>query len=126
MSNSNHSSTPGALPPSQQTSASTETWITAAEAASILHLTPRTVLNRAASGKLPARIPEDMPFTYDGRQNYLIGWRVCLKRHSLNISAGIFRTASGAAWIWLPQGAPLAMCGSPLFWMWHSSSAMPK
>ena len=72
MSNSNHSSTPGALPPSQQTSASTETWITAAEAASILHLTPRTVLNRAASGKLPARIPEDMPFTYDGRQNYLI------------------------------------------------------
>lgn len=36
MSNSNHSSTPGALPPSQQTSASTETWITAAEAASIV------------------------------------------------------------------------------------------
>ena len=72
MSNSNHSSTPGALPPSQQTAASTETWITAAEAASILHLTLHTVLNRAASGKLPVRIPEDMPFTYDSRQNYLI------------------------------------------------------
>lgn len=49
-----------------------ETWITAAEAATILHLTLRTVLSRAASGKLPARIPDDMPFTHDGKQNYLI------------------------------------------------------
>lgn len=49
-----------------------ETWITAAEAASILHLSLRTILNRASSGKLLARIPEDIPFTYDGKQNYLI------------------------------------------------------
>lgn len=45
---------------------------TASEAASILHLSLRTVLNRAASGKLPSKIPDDIPFTYDGRQNYLI------------------------------------------------------
>ena len=37
-----------------------------------MHLSLRTVLNRAASGKLPAKIPDDIPFTYDGRQNYLI------------------------------------------------------
>ena len=68
MSNSNHSSTPGALSSFRQTSASTETWISPAEAAAILHLTLHTVLSRVASGKLLARIPADMPFTYDGRQ----------------------------------------------------------
>ena len=36
------------------------------------HLSLRTVLNRTASGKLPTKMPDDIPFTYDGRQNYLI------------------------------------------------------
>jgi len=48
------------------------TWISAAETASLLHLTTRTVLNRAAAGKLPAIVPDDIPFTADGNQNYLI------------------------------------------------------
>ncbi len=48
------------------------TWISAAETAFLLHLTTRTVLNRAASGKLPAKIPDDVPFTTDGKQNYFI------------------------------------------------------
>lgn len=50
---------------------SPETWITATEAAAALHLSLRTVLSRAASGKLPARIPDDFPFTYDGKPNYV-------------------------------------------------------
>ena len=62
----------GAPPLPQQLENAPETWITVSEAAAVLHLTLRTVLNRAASGKLPARIPDDMPFTYDGKQNYLI------------------------------------------------------
>ena len=48
------------------------TWISAAETASLLHLTTRTVLNRAAAGKLSAIVPDDIPFTADGNQNYLI------------------------------------------------------
>lgn len=49
-----------------------ETWITAAEAASILHLSLSAVLHRASLGKLPVKIPDNAPFTYDGLQNYLI------------------------------------------------------
>ena len=48
------------------------TWISAAETASLLHLSKTTVLNRAEAGKLPAIIPEDIPLTADGDQNYLI------------------------------------------------------
>lgn len=57
---------------SQISQGNPETWITAAEASSILHLSLRTVISRASSGKLPARIPNDAPFTCDGMQNYLI------------------------------------------------------
>lgn len=71
MSNNLNSST-GAPPSPRQLENAPETWITASEAAAVLHLTLRTVLNRAASGRLPARIPADMPFTYDGKQNYRI------------------------------------------------------
>ena len=49
-----------------------ETWITAAEAASILHLSLSAVLHRASLGKLPVKIPDSAPFTYNGLQNYLI------------------------------------------------------
>ena len=72
MSNDLTPSTSGSSPSPQQSQTAPEIWITAAEAASVLHLSLRTVLSRAASGKLPARIPDDMPFTYDGKQNYLI------------------------------------------------------
>lgn len=57
MSNSNHSSTPGALPPSQQTSASTETWITAAEAACLVY-NKNTQNCRGDSPKLQKEIPQ--------------------------------------------------------------------
>lgn len=69
---SNLNPSTGAPPSPQQLENAPETWITASEAAAVLHLTLRTVLNRAASGRPPARIPEDMPFTYDGKQNYRI------------------------------------------------------
>lgn len=72
MSNNPNISISGSPPPPRQPEVDSETWITASEAASILHLSLRTVLNRAASGKLPSKIPDDIPFTYDGRQNYLI------------------------------------------------------
>jgi len=54
-------------PPGEKT-----TWINAAEAASVLHLSLRTVVNRAAAGKLDAKASEEIPFTSDGKQNYLI------------------------------------------------------
>lgn len=65
------SSQPQKPHPPQAPPSSPETWITAAEAAAALHLSLRTVLGRAASGKLPAKIPNDIPFTYDGKPNYL-------------------------------------------------------
>lgn len=65
------SSQPQKPHPPQAPPSSPETWITAAEAAAALHLSLRTVLSRAASGKLPAKIPNDIPFTYDGKPNYL-------------------------------------------------------
>ena len=61
------SSQPQKPHPPQAPPSSPETWITAAEAAAALHLSLRTVLSRAASGKLPAKIPNDIPFTYDGK-----------------------------------------------------------
>ena len=65
------SSQPQKPHPPQAPPNSPETWITAAETAAVLHLSLRTVLNQAVSGKLPARIPDDLPFTYDGKPNYL-------------------------------------------------------
>ena len=72
MLNNLNPSTSGASPSPQQLETAPETWITTSEVAAILHLTLRTVLSHAASGKLPAKIPDDIPFTYDGKQNYLI------------------------------------------------------
>lgn len=51
--------------------AQTETWISAAETAQLLHLSLQTVLSRAVSGKLTAKVSEAAPFTCDGKQNYL-------------------------------------------------------
>ena len=92
---------------------SPETWITAAEAASILHLKLKTVLNRASSGKLPAKIPDDIPFTYDGRQNYLIRLEALPQKAQLNYlrkhlppsqSCGLDlttpRSSNGDAWLY--------------------------
>lgn len=52
------SSQPQKPHPPQAPPSSPETWITAAEAAAALHLSLRTVLSRAASGKLPAKIAD--------------------------------------------------------------------
>ena len=72
MSSNLNPSPSGALPSPQQLETAPETRITTPEEAAILHITPQTTLSRAASGKLPAKIPDDMPFTYDEKQNYLI------------------------------------------------------
>ena len=47
------------------------TWISAAETATITGLTLRTVWGRAASGKMKAKIPVDVPLSEDGKQNYV-------------------------------------------------------
>ena len=47
------------------------TWISAAETAAITGLTLRTVLGRAATGKMKAKVPVDVPLTADGKQNYV-------------------------------------------------------
>ena len=51
---------------------STETWISIADAAILLKVKPATVLRRIEKGSIPARRPDDMPFTYDGKENYEI------------------------------------------------------
>lgn len=68
MSNQPQKPHPPQAPPN-----SPETWITAAETAAVLHLSLRTVLSRAASGKLPARIPDELTFTYDGKRRIMCG-----------------------------------------------------
>ena len=47
------------------------TWISAAETAMVTGLTLRTLLGRAATGKMKAKVPVDMPLTADGNTNYL-------------------------------------------------------
>lgn len=47
-------------------------WISVADASILLKIRPSTVIRRAEKGILPARIPEDMPFTQDGKPNYEI------------------------------------------------------
>ncbi len=49
---------------------SIETWISVADAAILLKVKPSTVLRRIEKGTLLARCPDDMPFTYDGKENY--------------------------------------------------------
>ena len=56
------------------------TWITIADAAVLLKVKPTTVIRRIEKGTLPSRIPEDMPFTYDGKTNYEIRLD-CLPQH---------------------------------------------
>ena len=56
------------------------TWITIADAAVLLKVKPTTVIRRIEKGTLPSRIPEDMPFTYDGKANYEIRLD-CLPQH---------------------------------------------
>ncbi len=51
---------------------STGTWISVADAAILLKVKPATVLHRIEKGMIPARRPNDMPFTYDGKENYEI------------------------------------------------------
>lgn len=48
------------------------TWISIADTALLLKVRPSTVIRRIEKGSLPARIPSDTPFTYDGKQNYEI------------------------------------------------------
>lgn len=48
----------------------TGTWISIADAALLLKVKPSTVIRRIQKGTLPARRPDDMPFTYDGKDNY--------------------------------------------------------
>ena len=47
-----------------------QTWISIADAAILLKVKPATVLRRIEKGTLPARRSVDMPFTYDGKENY--------------------------------------------------------
>lgn len=47
-------------------------YISVADAAILLKVSPSTVIKRIEKGTLPAVIPDDMPFTYDGKRNYLI------------------------------------------------------
>ena len=49
---------------------SNETWIFIADAAILLKIKPATVLHCIEKGTLPARRSIDLPFTYDGKENY--------------------------------------------------------
>lgn len=49
---------------------STTTWISIADAALLLKVRPATILRRIEKGILPGRRSEDMPVTYDGKENY--------------------------------------------------------
>ena len=51
MSSTLNSSPSGALTSPRQLETAPKTWITTPEEAAIFHITPRTVLSRAASGK---------------------------------------------------------------------------
>ena len=49
---------------------SQSTWISVADAAICLKISPDTVIRRIKKGLLPARRPPEMPFTFDGKENY--------------------------------------------------------
>ena len=94
-----------------------ETWNTAAEAASVLHLSLRTILNHPASGKLPAKIPDDIPFTYDGRQNYLIHLEGLPQKAQFEYLQSKLPAIQRCQLDLQRPEAPSVMRGSPLFWM---------
>ena len=50
--------------------ASSPIWISVADTAILLKVRPSTIIRRIEKGVLPARTPEEMPFTYDGKSNY--------------------------------------------------------
>ncbi|GHU79651.1 hypothetical protein AGMMS49992_31880 [Clostridia bacterium] len=49
-----------------------ETWISAAEAATLLPVSVHTIIRRVKSGKLDGKPSESAPFSSDGSENYLI------------------------------------------------------
>ena len=51
---------------------SSPAWISVADTAILLKVRPATIIRRIEKGTLPARTPEGMPFTYDGKPNYEI------------------------------------------------------
>lgn len=51
---------------------SSPAWISVADAAILLKVRPATIIRQIEKGTLPARTPEGMPFTYDGKPNYEI------------------------------------------------------
>ena len=53
-------------------SSSPPTWISVADTAVLMKVRPATIIRRVENGKLPARTPDAMPFTYDGKPNYEI------------------------------------------------------
>ena len=62
---------PRAIVPPPST-ATPSTWISVADTAALLKIRPSTVISRVEKGKLEGKTPEDMPFTYDGKPNYII------------------------------------------------------
>ena len=49
---------------------SSGTWISIADAALLFKVKPSTIIRRIEKGTVAARQPDDMPFTYDGKENY--------------------------------------------------------
>ena len=49
---------------------SSSNWISVADTAILLKVRPATIIRRIEKGTLPARTPEEMPFTYDGKPNF--------------------------------------------------------
>ena len=45
-------------------------WISVADTAILLKVRPATIIRQIEKGTLPARTPEEMPFTYDGKPNF--------------------------------------------------------
>ena len=48
------------------------TWISAAEAAALLGIRPITVIQRIKKGSLTGKQSSDIPFTIDGKENYIV------------------------------------------------------
>ena len=62
---SNQSSAPSSKMPD-------EIWLSVPEAAALLKVKPSTVLKRIRKGTLEGKRSEDMPFTFDGEENFLV------------------------------------------------------
>ena len=53
-------------------SAEPATWISVAEASTLLKVRPSTIINRIQNDTLQGRRSDDLPYSYDGRENYLV------------------------------------------------------